>query len=150
MKGIGRWIIAAAAGIAATCLLGLVAQSHFALESLGAAVGPISLADRFTMIGADLVGLGPTYGTLVGGTLLVLFGAASLIARLAPATRVVVAALAGLIGVVAVVMGLEAVFGQPVLKGAASPVGLAAQAAAGLIGGLVFAIVSAPKRNGAA
>lgn len=146
MAGFIRWIGAAMAAIFVTGVLGVAAQSHFTLESLGPSIGPVSLVDRAAMIGADLVGFGPVYFLLVGGASLIAYLLASLLARFAPALRVIASVLAGIAGVLGVVMGLEAAMGLPILKGAASPLGLAAQAGAGLIGGLIFAVLSAPRR----
>jgi hypothetical protein len=147
MQAAIRWTGGAALGIAVTCLLGVAAQSHFALETLGPSIGPITVQDRLTMIGADLTGFGPRYAMLVGGASVVTYAAAALIARFAPSVRVLVGITAGVVGVLAVVLGLEAAFGQPVLKGAANPIGLGAQALAGGVGGLLFALISAPKRG---
>lgn len=145
--GVGRWVLAWAAGAAFACLLGVTASAHFVAEGLAAIAGPIALNDRLAMIGADLIGFAPTYGLLIGAALLVAFAAASAMAHFAPSAWFVLCVLAGALGVAGVVAGLHMMFGVPVLAGAREPLGLAAQGLAGAFGGGVFATVArAPKQ----
>jgi hypothetical protein len=140
-----RWVLGFVAALALTTILGTSAQAHFVLEGLGAAAGPVTLYDRLSMIWADLQGFGPRYAMLVGAASLITYGAATLLGRWLPAWRVAFLALAGAGAVLAVVMGLEAAFGQPVLKGAQGIMGLLAQGLAGAIGALAFVGLAPPK-----
>lgn len=145
LVGLARWLAAFAVALGLTVVLGIGAQSHFTLESLGASAGPITMQDRLAMFGADLKGFAPRYAMLVGAASLATYALATVAMRFLPAARWVLAPLAGAGGVLAVIFGLEAAFGQPVLKGAIGPMALLAQALAGAAGGALFALLSPVK-----
>ena len=134
-----RQIVGFVIAVAVTAVGSAFLSSHFvlrALESLGVDIG---LSDRFAMYGHDVVGMGPIAGALAGVAFLIAFPVAALIIRFLPALRTLGYLLAGG-AAMAVALGLmETVLGMMPVAGARTLGGLIAQAAAGALGGYVFA-----------
>lgn len=141
-----QWIAALAVAALIAGGLGAAAMGQFGLASMGAALGDLTWQDRLSVLLHDLQNFGPRYVMLIAGASLATYLIATVGAHFAPGLRLVLFVIAGAAGVLAVVFGLEALFGQPVLKGAQGGMPLAAQALAGALGGVAMARLSRLKR----
>jgi hypothetical protein len=134
--------------LAVTIVLGVTAHSLFVMQAwtmaaaqAADAVPPsLSLSERLGWVGHDIIGMGPTYGVLVGIALLVAFIAAGLLARVT-GLRAIVFAVAGAVAMIVLFMTLKAVLGTVGVFGARGVMGLAAQAGVGALAGILFAAI---------
>ena len=101
------------------------------------------MGERISWITHDLVGLQPLYGGLIAVALLVAFLASGLLARYT-GLRTIVFAVAGAIAMFTMFTIMRMELGTVGVFGARGTMGLAVQMAAGLIAGLVFAIITTP------
>ena len=124
-------------------LLATVFQSLFVLAALTGVGARISAGEGAQMIFADLTGLGPLYGAFIVIALLVAFLSAALVIRITRLPRALVFAGAGLVAMAVMLLAMEQVFfGIQMIAGARTLSGFAAQMAAGLIAGYVFAALT--------
>jgi hypothetical protein len=140
----GRTVLAFVAAALTATLLGVTASAQVVLAGLAEAGAAATLSERLTVAGQDLAGLGPVYLGLVAAAMLILFTVARF---LGPALWTPALILAGTGAVLAVVQGLEAAFGVPVISGARTAPGLLLQGLAGVSGGLVFRLIAGPLRK---
>lgn len=147
-----RRLVAFVVAAVAMIVLGSLAHTLFVQEAWSAAAGQgegvapvaIPLADRVSWILHDLAGLEPLYGGLTGVALLVAFLVAGLVARFT-GLRPVVFAVAGAVAIFVMFTAMKMSLGTVGVFGARGMMGLGAQMAAGLIAGLVFAVLSRPR-----
>ncbi len=143
---LGGW---AAAALVAT-LLASIAHSLFvqaALADLGVA---LPLGVRTTTMVRDLLGLAPTLGLVLAGSLGAGFAVAWLVSRARPGLAALAWPLAGWAAVAAALLAMRLWFGFSPLAGARTTAGFVAISLSGLAGGLVFAWVLARFRRPAA
>lgn len=133
-------------GVLCAAILSSAASSWFVLDELAQLGAPTSGPERLTAIAKDFVGLAPALVPLLAGASAVAYGAAWALSRLVPRLSGVFFGLLGAGASIAVVMGLETIIGQPVIAGARTGAGLGAQALAGAIGGLIFALALGPPK----
>ncbi len=139
-----RRIAGFAVALAVMVVLGSIAHSLFVQEawtqSAGAAAA-IPAGERLSWILHDLVGLQPLYGALTGAALLIAFLSAGLVSRFT-GLRTMVFAAAGAVAILVLFTVMKSQLGTVGIFGARGTMGMGAQMAAGLIAGLVFALIS--------
>jgi hypothetical protein len=107
----------------------------------------LPIGDRIGWIFSDLVGMEanvPPYGALTSIALLIAFLAAGLVARFT-GLRTIVFAVAGAIAIFVLFTALKSAVGTVGVFGARGMVGLSLQMTAGLIAGVVFALLTQPR-----
>jgi cellobiose-specific phosphotransferase system component IIC len=144
-----RRLAAYVSAVLITTILGSIAHSLFIQQAWIQAAGAdaqIPTGERISWITHDLVGLQPLYGGLVAAALLVAFLASDLLARYT-GLRTIVFAVAGAIAMFTMFTIMRMELGTVGVFGARGTMGLAAQMAAGLIAGLVFAVITTPSED---
>jgi hypothetical protein len=144
-----RRLAAYVSAVLITTILGSIAHSLFIQQAWIQAAGAdaqIPTGERISWITHDLVGLQPLYGGLVAAALLVAFLASGLLARYT-GLRTIVFAVAGAIAMFTMFTIMRMELGTVGVFGARGTMGLAAQMAAGLIAGLVFAVITTPSED---
>lgn len=153
LRRIGGYAAAVALATALACAF----STHFvlsALQGLGVAIGAgLWLAT----MGRDLLGMGPLYGAIIALGFLVALPVASLILwllrRWGMAPRGLPSfgfAIAGAVAVPTALLAIQGLLGEMPVAGARTPLGLAAQALAGAIGGLAYPWLAHSSRKTAA
>ena len=107
----------------------------------------VPFGDRISWIFSDLIGMEtnvPPYGALTSIALLIAFLAAGLVARFV-GLRTVVFAVAGAVAIFVLFFLLKSQLGTVGVFGARGTLGLSLQMAAGLIAGVVFALLTQPR-----
>lgn len=125
--------------VLATTALASLAHSIFvqrALEDVGAV---IPLGSSLSAIGRDFVGLLPSLGLVVAGTLLIAFSVAGLIKPLVRPIAPFAYPLAGWAGMALALFAMRTFYGFSPLAGARTPAGFLLMSLAGLVGGIIFA-----------
>jgi aldose sugar dehydrogenase len=135
-------------------ILGSIAHSLMVQQAWADAVGmtegapgALSIGDRLNWIVTDLIGMEantPPYGALTTIALLIAFLAAGLLARFT-GLRPIVFAVAGAVAIFVLFTALKASVGTVGVFGARGMLGLGLQMTAGLIAGLIFAQLTAPR-----
>lgn len=144
-----RRLAAYVSAVLITTVLGSIAHSLFIQQAWVSAAGAdaqIPMGERISWITHDLVGLQPLYGGLVAVALLIAFLASGLLARYT-GLRTIVFAVAGAIAMFTMFTIMRMELGTVGVFGARGTMGLAVQMAAGLIAGLVFAIITTPSEE---
>lgn len=134
-----RQIVGFVIAVAVTAVGSAFLSSHFVLRALESLGVDVPLSDRFAMYGHDVLGMGPIAGGLAGVAFLIAFPVAALIVRVLPMLRTLGYVLAGAAGIGVALGFMEVVLGMMPVAGARTLGGLIAQAAAGALGGYVFA-----------
>jgi hypothetical protein len=137
-------ILAYLATVLAVTILVAAVGAQITLNALGV---PVTLADRMNAAAADIMGAGPTLAIFFAPLLLVLLVIAGLAVRYALFRRLLLFGLAGAgaVGLVLVILGVA--FPMPVLASARTIEGAQALAAAGFVGGLVYAFLGPRSRR---
>jgi hypothetical protein len=135
-------------------VLGSIAHSLMVQQAWADAVGMsegapgvLSTGDRVNWVLSDLVGMEantPPYGALTTIALLIAFLAAGLFARFT-GLRPIVFAVAGAVAIFVLFTALKMSVGTVGVFGARGTMGLGLQMTAGLIAGLVFALLTTPR-----
>ncbi len=125
-------------------VLGAAASTQFVLHELAAIGAPATFSERLSMTLGDIIGMGPLYGAIMALAFLIAFPLAGwLSTRLKAVSRTLLFALAGFLAVLTSLLLMERVFfNLAVIAGARSAAGLAVQALAGGISGVVYAWLS--------
>ena len=134
-----RQIAGFAVAVAVTAVGSAVLSSHFVLRGLEGLGVTIAFSDRFGMYWHDALGMAPIAGAVAGVGFLIAFPVAALVIRFAPALRTFGYVLAGAAALGAALLLMQSVLGMRPMAGARTAGGLVAQAAAGAVGGYVFA-----------
>jgi hypothetical protein len=145
-----RRIVAFAVAVAVMVVLGSAAHSYFVQEAWSLAAGHgdrtspavISFADRISWAAHDLGGMIQPYAALTAIALLVAFLTAGAVARFT-GRRVIVFGLAGAVALYTLFTVLRMALGSVGIFGARGAIGVAAQMAAGLVAGVLFARLTA-------
>lgn len=152
-----RRIVAFVIAAVVMVVLGSLAHSLFVQEAWSVAAAQaegtdpvaIPLGERISWITHDLIGMEsnqPAYGAITTIALLIAFLVAGLVARFT-GLRVVVFAVAGAVAIFVMFTALKMSLGTVGIFGARGAMGLAAQMSAGLIAGLVFALLTPRQTN---
>jgi hypothetical protein len=150
-----RRVLAFVVAAAVMVVLGSAAHSYFVQEAWSVAAGhadgsapaAIPFADRASWAVHDLRGMIRPYGIVTAGALLIAFLTAGAAAHFS-GRRVIVFGLASALAILVLFTGLKLLFGTIGIFGARGAVGLAAQMAAGLIAGVLFAQLTPPRKAG--
>jgi hypothetical protein len=145
-----RRIVAFVVAVAVMVVLGSAAHSYLVQEAWSVAAGhgdgtgpaAIPFADRISWAVHDLGGMIQPYAALTSIALLIAFLAAGVVARFS-GRRVIVFGLAGALALFTLFTVLRMVLGTAGIFGARGAIGVAAQMAAGLVAGVLFARLTA-------
>lgn len=144
-----RRLLAFISAVLIMAVLGSVAHSLFVqqawIDSAGAAA-QLSVNERLGWIAHDVVGLQPLFGALAAVALLVAFLVSGLVARYT-GLRTIVFAVAGAVAIFVLFTTMKSVLGTVGVFGARGAMGLGAQMFAGLLAGLVFAMMTRPQAD---
>jgi hypothetical protein len=150
LRRIAAFVVAAAVmvvlGSAAHSYLVQEAWSAAAGQAGGAAAAAIPFADRLSWAMHDLGGMIRRYAALTSTALLIAFLIAGAVARFS-GRRTIVFGIAGALAILVLFTALKMFLGTVGIFGARGAVGHAAQMAAGLAAGLLFARLTAPKKS---
>ena len=132
---LGRYIFAV--------LLSYSLASLFSTQSVVASLYdldiPVTWAERWQMSLHDLAAMAGMFLPMVAAGFAIALPMAAWLGRRLPARRSLLYALAGAAGLIAIHLSLETAFDLIPVAGARTPLGLAAQAVAGAVGGYCFA-----------
>ena len=138
-----RRIGAFAAAVLATYALGAIASTQMILSEVATLGMPVNFGDRAAATLHDLAGMAMAYLPLIGASLLVAFPVAALALRYVRLPRVLGYALAGGAAIWALHLIMIAAFGMHPVPATRTALGMALQAGAGLVGGYLFARLTA-------
>lgn len=128
-----------------TAALATAMSTQFVLNGLISVGAEVSMADRLSMTGFDIVGMGPLYAVFILLGLGIAFFAADRTARLIKLERKVIYTVAGMVAMLLMLVLMEQVFfGVPLIPGARSLGGLLAQVLIGGLAGFTYASMSKP------
>lgn len=129
------WLLCVA-GMAVT---GTIAQTQFVISALNDVGAQIGTGDRVSMTLDDLAGFGPTFAAFIAIGFAIAFPAAWAVRRVVKLPPGLVYAVAGAacMGLMLVLME-QVFFGVPVIAGARTAAGVAAQMALGALWGWIF------------
>ena len=126
-------------------LLAYVLASLSATQSVVADLAqmgiPISLGERLTMSGQDLLGMTGLFLPLIAAGFVIALSVAGLLSRWKPAQRTFLFTLAGAVALVGIHLALQWQFDITLVAVARSNLGLLSQALAGAIGGWFFTCI---------
>lgn len=135
-KTMAGWLLATVI----TAVIATAASSQFVIIGLTQAGATIPLGERLRMAGQDLIDLGFLYAVFIAIAFAIAFFIAGLLARKIPSRRTVIFTVAGAVAMAVMLLAMERVFfGVPLIAGARSDPGFAAQMLCGALGGYVFA-----------
>ena len=139
-----RFLIGWILGAVTTTAVGVALQTQNVIARLNDIDANIGVGQRLSMTLYDLAYLGSLYLVFVAIGTLVAYLAGLLVYRIAGFGRPIVFAVAGAVAILAMLMLMkQAFFGIHLIAGARDGVGIGMQMAAGAIGGLVFAALTA-------
>ena len=134
----GKRVLAFVAAWVVTYILAVSAASQAVLGWLESLGRDITLSQRMSYIGHDLAGMIVPYGVVILVALGIAFLVVALVVRKSPNLRLMGYVLGGFIGITAIHLTLQLVFGMTPVWATVSPFGLLMQGLAGLVGGYVF------------
>lgn len=140
-----RRLVGFALAVLVTAALSSLIQTlrvHAGLSAMGVEI-PLGL--RLSAISHDLLGFAPTYAAIVAAGFLIAFLVVGLIRRYASRAGRWLHALAGGAAILTALLTMEALLGMSVIAGARGTLGIALFALAGVIGGALFARISAKR-----
>jgi hypothetical protein len=149
-----RRIVAFVVAAAVMVVLGSAAHSYFVQEAWSIAAGQadgtafaaIPFADRVSWIVHDLGGMIRPYGIVTSIALFIALLTAGAVARFS-GFRVIVFGVAGASAILVLFTALKMLLGTVGIFGARGAIGLAAQMAAGLVAGVLFAQLTRPRES---
>ena len=131
------------AGVLATYVLAAIASTQMILGRVAALGVPVNLSDRAAATLHDLAGMAMAYLPLIGASLVIAFPIAALALRYLRLPRALGYALAGGAALWALHMIMITTFGMHPVPATRMALGMALQAGAGVVGGYVFARLTA-------
>jgi len=135
--------LAYALAVIAMAVSGTAVQTQFVLGALSDVGADIPLDERVSMTLFDIQGFAPTYAGFIAVGFAIAFFAGWLVIRFAGLPRRLVQAVAGAACMAVMLVLMEQVFfGVPVIAGARTGAGFAAQVGLGALWGLVFAALA--------
>lgn len=136
---IAAWLLA----VLTTVIFGVALQTQNVIARLGGIGADISLGERLSMTGYDIVHLGSLYGIFIAIAFIVAFLAGGLVFHFTKFGRPVIYAVAGAVAILVMLFAMKAQFFDiHIIAGARDGLGIAMQMLAGAAGGFVFARVS--------
>ncbi len=143
MKTLLRYLLAFAAAVLCTCLLGSVFSTQFVIAALASIDVDVGFATRLSVTVRDF-GILQTLVPAFAACLLPGFLVAALCARFIGGSRPAWFVVAGGTAVIAELLIMQAVLGLMPVAGARTPSGLFAFGLAGAAGGWLFARITVP------
>lgn len=137
-----RRIAAFLGGVLTAYVVGAIASTQMVLNAVDRLGVPVDAATRVSAVLHDLPAMAPAYLAAIAITFLIALPVAALAMRFVPGPRTLGYALAGTVALAALHLIIPAVLGMHPLPATRSVIGLAWQAAAGAVGGYVFARLS--------
>lgn len=148
MKRVLKIMVAWLLAVLATVIVGVVFQTRNVLARLNDIGADVSVSDRFSMTGYDVIHFGSVYGTFIAMAFIVAFLTGSLVFRFAKFGRSLIYTVAGGVAMFVMLMAMKQVFfGIHLVHGASDTLGISMQILAGAIGGFIFARVSRKIRH---
>lgn len=140
-KRIAAFIVA----VAVTSTVGAAMHSQFVIANLAELGHAISLGQRLSWTGHDIVGMFATYAPIIAVSFLLAFPIAALISRNRARLRTIGYTLAGAVAIICALLVMKQLLELSGIAGARTAFGILCQAVAGAIGGWTFArIVRSP------
>jgi hypothetical protein len=136
---LNRTLIAFIVAVVVGFLLASVLHSQFVLARLSAVGAEIGMGDRLAMTLGDILGLGGSYGLIIGIALAVGFLVAWIVKRCVKRLASVAYPLAGAAAIALALFLMHLQFEMTPVAGARGPLGFLAQCLAGALAGFVFA-----------
>ncbi|MGY6629771.1 MAG: hypothetical protein ACXIUL_02065 [Wenzhouxiangella sp.] len=130
-----RWLLSWAAAVLVTAVGGSLIQSQYNLARLGTIHESVTLGQRLTLTGQDLIGFAPNYAVLVALALLVAFLVAGLLSRWLPQYRHLLYPLAGFAAIAAMLGLMSAMLPVTAISAARSMTGFVLMCLPGALGG---------------
>ncbi|MDT0596614.1 hypothetical protein [Glaciecola petra] len=134
---------------ALAAVLACLAHTQFVLHELILLDINITLGDRAYMSVQDLMGLLPTYGTIVLIGFLIAFTSTWLLRKYTPLKSMYLYTLAGGVAMLTILILMDNLLNLSFLAGARSSLGMIFQVICGLIGGTLFVQLRTHKLNNA-
>jgi hypothetical protein len=149
-----RRVVAFVVAVAVMVVLGSASHSYFVQEAWSATAGQaggtgsvaIPFGERASWAGHDLVGMIVPYSFIISIALCIAFLAAGALARFT-GRRMIVYGVAGALAIYATFTALKLLLGSVGIFGARGAFGLAAQMLVGLVAGVLFAQLTAPRES---
>lgn len=139
LKIMAAWLLA----VLTTVIISVVFQTQNVLARLNDIGADISVSDRFSMTGYDIIHFGSVYGAFIAIAFIIAFLAGGLVFRFAKFGRSLIYSVAGGVAMLVMLMAMKQVFfGIHLVHGASDTLGISMQILAGAIGGFIFARVS--------
>lgn len=135
------------AAVVATYIVAVIGYSQINLLNLVDMGIAVDFALRAQTLQHDLVGMLDLFLPIVFVALLLAFGVAALIIRRVPHLRTIGYVLAGTMGIYTVIVSLGLMMGTNPIAVTRTAGGLLSQVAAGAVGGIVFALITANSKD---
>jgi hypothetical protein len=137
-----RRIVAFMLAVAVTSALGAALHTQFVVASVTGLGHPVAFGDRLVWTAHDVASMFPTFAPIIAFAFLLAFPVAALVSRRLPNLRTIGYVLAGALALFCALLVMKQLLDISGVAGARTTAGLLAQAAAGAVGGWVFAMVS--------
>lgn len=137
-----RLFLAFVIAVALTVAVAVAANSQFVMAGLRGLGAEIGAGQALHVTLHDIVGMGPIYAMFIATALLLGFLIAGFLWPRLKVSRALGFAIGGGAAVALMLVIMREVLGVTMVAGARSPAGFAAQCVAGVLGGLVFALIS--------
>lgn len=131
-----------------TIVIGVAFQTQNVISKLSDIGADISLSERLSMTGYDILHLGSLYGIFILLAFFVAFLVGSIVFRFAKFGRSIIYMLAGAFAIFVMLFAMKAnFFDIHIIGGAKDSFGIFLQILAGAVGGFVFSRLSRPKEK---
>jgi hypothetical protein len=135
---VGRILLAYLVAVLVTYLLGAMAATQSVLASLESMGVVVSMGERISTTGRDLIGMFPTYGLIVAVALAIALPIATAIARYLPGWRAFGLVAAGVVAIVLPHILMRELLEISPVAATRTVMGLLVQGLAGGVGGFAF------------
>ena len=144
LAGVGRFLIAWIVAAVLTTVIAVFFQTQNLISRLNGLGADIGVGERLSTSLYDIAHLGSLYGLFIAAATLIAFLVGMVVYRLAGFGRMIVFAVAGAVAMFVMLAAMkQAFFGVQLIAGARDFSGLMFQMAAGLMGGIAYAWLSA-------
>ncbi len=143
-KIVGRILVAYVVAVLVAYLLGATAATQSVLASLEAMGVVVSLGERLSTTGKDLIGMFPAYGLIIAVAFAIALPIATNIARYLPRWRAFGLVVAGVVAMIVPHLLMREFLEITPVAAARTVVGLLVQGLAGGVGGYAFYFVRKP------
>jgi hypothetical protein len=140
----GRILVAYLVAVLVAYLLGAMAATQSVLASIEGMGVVVTLAERVSTTGKDLIGMFPSYGLIIALALAIALPVATTISRYLPRWRAFGLVSAGVVAIVVPHLLMRELFEITPVAAARTTVGLLVQGLAGGVGGYAFYFMRDP------